>query len=583
MTVSRTGTFVVVALVLTMAQAGAPDVLRAQASPSRAANVQDASRSLVAQGAAPAAAQATTPASQAPATSPPVAWSRISYLSGPSVYVDAGTKDGLREGSRLEVVRSGATIADLVVAFVSSSRASCTVARGDAALAIGDSVRFAAPPAAANMMASASGAGGTPGAAAAGAASSSARSSTVRSAPSPIRGRIGIRYLLVDPGLAGAGFTVPAFDIRLDGQRIGGSPFGISVDVRAQGARSGGASSSVSGGGVTRVYQAALAWNPLGSSARVTVGRQFATALSTIGIFDGGALDYDRRRWSVGAFSGTQPDPLTFGYSTSIREYGTYLQLHNPPGQAPLWSFTVGGIGSYDRGQIDREFLYLQAMFTSGRFSLYSAQELDYNRGWKATTEKGAITPTSSFATVRFSLTDAFSLDGGVDNRRSVRLYRDYVNPEIAFDDSFREGVWGGASLSLFNHLRISSDARTSGGGPAGAAQSLTTSVGVSRLTPLQVGLHARMTTYTGQIASGRLQSASVEINPFGSLRLEFSGGTRESKQVSDGSVTTPLTWYGVDADVGIGRSVYLMLSTYRETGSTNKAVQSYGALSYRF
>ena len=72
------------------------------------------------------------------------AWTTVTYLSGTSVYVDAGTKNGLKEGSRLQVIRGGEPIADLVVAFISSTRASCTVERSSAAPAVGDSVRYTA-------------------------------------------------------------------------------------------------------------------------------------------------------------------------------------------------------------------------------------------------------------------------------------------------------------------------------------------------------------------------------------------------------------------------------------------------------
>ena len=47
------------------------------------------------------------------AQDPAFAWTRVTYLSGNSVYVDAGTRDGVREGSRLEVVRGGVVVADL--------------------------------------------------------------------------------------------------------------------------------------------------------------------------------------------------------------------------------------------------------------------------------------------------------------------------------------------------------------------------------------------------------------------------------------------------------------------------------------
>jgi hypothetical protein len=46
---------------------------------------------------------------------------------------------------------------------------------------------------------------------------------------------------------------------------------------------------------------------------------------------------------------------------------------------------------------------------------------------------------------------------------------------------------------------------------------------------------------------------------------------------------TTRLTWTGADLDLALSRSFYLMLSTYRETGTPSASTQSFGGLSWRF
>jgi hypothetical protein len=505
---------------------------------------------------------------------PAVAWAHVTYISGQSAYIDAGSKDGLKEGASLTVMRAGEPIARLIVEFVSSTRASCKIQSGTAQVAIGDSARFT--PALAELRAA------DPALQIASSPASPASSARRTPTASSFRGRIGLRYLLFDAGVGGA-LAQPALDLRLDGQHLGNSPFGLAVDARAQRALSSSSALSAAGANTTRVYQAELIWNPVGSPARFSVGRQFATALPSVGLFDGAALDFDYAHWSVGAFGGYEPDIASFGLSTTTREYGAYVQLHNARGASPLWSLALGGAGAYAGNQIDREFGIATATFNSRHFSLYAAQEVDVNRGWKAAAAQASVTPTSSFVTVMVSLSDALSLNGGYDNRRSVRLYRDFVNPELTFDDSFRQGEWGGASLYLLGHIRVSGDVRLSGGGPAGSSQSNTGSFSLVRLTPLQLGVHARATTFTGTLADGRLQSVSLEINPFGVVRIEGSAGTRDSSRPLDATSASHISWTGIDADFGIGRSVYLMLSTYRENGTNDRSVQSFASLSYRF
>jgi hypothetical protein len=525
---------------------------------------------------APAAAQ--TPAVHASADSAR-AWAHVTYISGPTVYVDAGTRTGLVQGAHLTVLHDTTFVAELTVEYVSSSSAACTIARASAAaIAVGDSARYA------------------PAAVAAAPAAPTATLPARETAPSPgawanrLRGRIALRYMMLDPGTGPAGVvTQPAFDLRLDGSHLSNSPFGLSVDVRAQHSIVQPPDSLHPAPtyplDVTRVYKAALQWNPGGSPTTVTIGRQFSSTSTSVGLFDGVSVDYARAHWSTGVFAGLQPSWYTFAFSDSTREYGAYVQWHNASARLPIWSLTFGGVGAYTMGQIDREFTYATAMFAASRFTAYVTQELDINRGWRAAAEHSAATPTATFATMQYTVSDALSLYGGMDNRRNVRLYTDYVNPETAFDNSFREGMWGGATVNLRGRFRVSGEARTTSGGAAGTAQSYTGAVGVMRLTPLDLGFHVRDTHYTGQLFSGDLQSVAAEANPFNVVHLELSGGLRTSNAtpLAAGVGSSRVNWTSFDADWAMGRSVYVIFSVYRELGAGAHNAQNFLSIAYRF
>ncbi|MFN8580353.1 MAG: hypothetical protein U0163_05155 [Gemmatimonadaceae bacterium] len=392
-----------------------------------------------------------------------------------------------------------------------------------------------------------------------------------------------MRYLSVDPGGGNPSWSQPAFDLRLDGHAIGGTPLGLVVDVRAYRARSGASGRNATGS--TRVYQGLVELAGPGAPVRVAMGRQITGALSTLGIFDGLTIEANGSHLSAGAVAGSQPDATTFGLSSEIREYGAYFQAHNKSDGSGVWSLTMGGIGSYDKGQIDREFAYLQGMVVSRRFSLYATQEVDVNRGWKADIEGRSTVPTATFATARWSIVDAFSINAGYDNRRSVRLYRDFINPEIEFDDAFRQGGWAGFTLTPGRHFRMFVDARQSKGGTSGDAESYTGSMGLYRLTVLGLGLQVRATQYSGSAAQGQLMSGSLELNPWNRFRIEASGGTRIDQRdpTNTGLPKSRLDWQGLDADFGIGRSFYVILSGYSEKGDAGRSLQSYAGLSWRF
>ncbi len=506
---------------------------------------------------APVTAAAQRPASPAP----PVTWTHVTYLSGPSVYLEVGANDGVTVGTPMDVVRHGAVVAVLAARYVASNRTACTVTRSDSAVQIGDSVRFVPQHLAAATVA----------------AAPAAR----RWHRAPIRGRIGVQYLaLRDAG--GSTLTQPAFDVRLDGSRIGGSALGLAVDVRAQHNMVSGVNAGSAPAGLTRVYQAALILEPAAASTTWTLGRQFASALSPVGIFDGMALDIHGRRWNEGILAGTQPDAATVAPSLGTTEYGVYLQRHNVVGTSPPWNATLGAVGSYDRGAINREYLYARGVYTSRRWSLYAAEEVDVNRGWRRGVEGSLLTFTSTFATVQWSVSDAFELTGGFDSRRSVRLYRDFVNPETVFDDAMRQGSWAGFSWRVGRHLRVSADGRNSFGGSDGNTASGTGGVALERITALHLALRLRATGYRGPASRGSLSSATLEMAPTPFLRLSANGGVRSSA-AGVGAIGSRLTWIGADVDWAVGRSLFLTLSTYREHGGPTATTQTYAGLSWRF
>ncbi len=520
-------------------------------------------------------AAVTSPA----AAQQPVAFrtARVSYLTGTAAYIDAGREEGLREGARLEVMRGGATVGVLKVAFLASHQASCEIVSASATLVVGDSVRFVP----ATLRADSAVAGrpaARPKPTASGAGSMQSRNGY------GLRGRLGAHYLVVrQRDSSDSHFSQPSFDVRLDGYALGGTPLGVTVDVRTRRTFATLADGSTVTDGRTRVYQASLFWNALGSPARVTVGRQLSPNLASVNLFDGVMAEVRQPDWSAGLFTGSQPEPLNLGFSSGVVEGGGYLQRHSRPGGASVWSLTFGASGSYQDAKANREFVFLQGAYSSRRLSGFVTQELDYYRSWKRVEGERALSPTSTFATFQYRATGGFTLHVGFDNRRNVRLYRDVVNPETVFDDTYRQGVWAGFSTQFSGRYRVGVDARSSSGGPAGRADAYTLSLGADRVSTLGLSLRSRSTRYTNPQLEGWLHSLALGLEPVSRLRLELTGGLRAERNPLADPTDTRVTWVGADVDVNLARSWYLMLSANRETGGLESNDQLYGGLSVRF
>lgn len=507
---------------------------------------------------------------------------RITYLTSTTAYIDAGSADGLAVGDRVEVVRAGAVIATLRVADVSAHRAACAIESPTAALAVGDGVRF------------------TLGAHAA-VGDSSATASTLYAAPLPtdedaltngepwprsigVRGRIGVRYLgVIDQSGFGGDVSQPSADIRLDGTRIARSSFDAQVDVRARHTVQTVADGRQFNDGEARVYRFNTTWRSQHDGMHVTAGRQFASALASVSTFDGLEVEFDSKRVGAGAFAGTQPAPIDYRFSTDIQEYGAFLRGRSSPGAGVHWETVVAGIGSYENGKINREYVALLGNVGTKRTSLMLQQEIDINRGWKQNAGEPSSSPTSTFIAARYRVVDGVNVDAGYDNRREVRLYRDYVSPETEFDDSYRQGVWGGGSVGFAQRFRVGAAARSSSGGSAGDAMSYTLTAGAERVTPAHLQFRLRSTRYDNERSDGWMHSLSAGLAVGPRWMFEFYGGVRDSNGKTLATPDVSSSWFGADLDVGLAESWYLSLSGERNASGDEGYDQVYTSLSWRF
>ena len=506
---------------------------------------------------------------------------RVTYVTGSTVYLDAGLAEGLRAGMELVLMRGGATVALVEVKDVSTHRASCTIVERGLEPLAGDEVRFEAaetdPADAAAGAAVAGGAvvaGGEPPPPTAGRNRRGGR----------IHGRVGLRYLRVNDGLSDdSGYAQPALDLRLDGANLAGTAWGFSVDARARRTYRDRADGERDDENRSRLYRLAAMRRGIHDRWDLTVGRQFSPSFAAVSIFDGVSADYRGQRWAVGAFSGTQPDAADFSFSDRIREHGIYFRYHGRPADGRSWQFTTGLVGSYDESEVNREFFYLQGRYNDRKLAVYFAQEVDFNRDWKSDEGESSVEPTSTFVSLRYQVSGAFELHTGYDNRRNVRLYRDRVTPITEFDDSFRRGVWAGASVRVFEHFRFGLDARTNGGGDAGDAETYSFLFGAHRLGRTNVNLNLRASRYTNELVEGWLGALNAGLELGRRVYLQAYGGVRDEENLALLPADNTLSWFGLDLELALARPWYLLLSAERTDGDFEEVDQYYANVSYRF
>ncbi|MFN8651706.1 MAG: hypothetical protein U0133_07370 [Gemmatimonadales bacterium] len=499
----------------------------------------------------------------------------VTYVTGGTIYVSAGRADGLTEGQYLFLRRPNAAMITLKVAFLSSRQSSCEVVGDAATVQVGEQVTFLPTIQ-----------GGKNSGSAGGTTAVGARKARHRMSGPGLHGRVGARYLVAKEETLNGGFSQPSFDLRLDGNRLGGTPIGLSADLRTRRTTSTSADGSSTVDGRTRVYQAALLWNAPGAGFRMAVGRQYLTAVTSVTLFDGALMELNSSHLGFGAFGGVEPDPANLGFSRDIQDVGGYFQLHNRPTSTKgIWSFTMGAVGSYSTAATNREFGFAQATISNQVVSLFALQELDYYRPWKVAQGEDKFSPTSTYVNGSLRPARWLSFNGGYDNRRSVRLFRDASDPATAFDDTYRKGV--NAGMGLTGHrIRASGDWRRSDGGGNGTATAWTGTLGLDRFTPLHLSLTGRGTWYTNPTLDGKLYSGRLGIDPVAPLHVEFNGGVRNEAIGATQLVPASkrhVSWVGADLDWSLARGWFLSLSGTRERGDDGATTQFYGSMTWRF
>jgi hypothetical protein len=498
---------------------------------------------------------------------------RVTYVTGSTVYVDAGRDDGLAPGDTIEIVRGGEVVLTLKVTEVSNHRATCALPAGSPELVVGDEVRFRPSAAAA----------AAPVAAAAAAPTQKKSRSAARSAG--FRGRVGLRYLGVRNRITGGTeYSQPGLDLRLDGNQITGGPWSLNVDVRTSRISRTGGTEDGTTDDRTRIYRIAASYGGVQSPWRITAGRQFSSDLASVAIFDGIAFSWNKRRWATGGFTGTQPDPLDFSYSSEIREHGAWFKFRNSTPTGKSWFVTTGLVGSYAGSEVNREFLYVQGRYTGRKFFVYGLQEVDFNRDWKKELEGESFSPTSSFVSLRWQALRALSLNAGYDNRRLVRLFRDRETPETEFDDAFRQGAWVGAMVNFARRYRISVDARgNTGGASAQDSQAYSMMFSAGGFTRWNIYAQARGTSFNTDLQEGVLASVSTGATFGRYVSLAINGGARDDNSTIDEELSTTLAWFGVDLDIALARHWYFFLSVERNDGDFEDFDQIFTSVTYRF
>lgn len=493
---------------------------------------------------------------------------KISYLTSSTVYIDAGSAQGIAAGDSVEVWRDGQQLGSLVVDYTSQTRSTCPLNEVSFQSQVGDEIHF------------------VPGEIHA----TPASPVLIEKSPEEIRnraqwkGRVGMSFLGVRTREDyGQDFDQPAGDLRISGRHLAQDHLDLEIDARARHTYRRPTEGARSNTALNRVYRASLAWSPPASPSEIVLGRQSSPELSNLSIFDGASATLRHERWSAGLTGGVQPTLGDLEFSTDVMELGAFYCRQTPRNQEKRWNLTLAGIASYRKSEINREYLYLQGSWADPQWSLFASQELDLNRGWKKNFDSKVISPTATYLFARYRVRRELRLKAGFDNRHRVRLWTDRETPETLFDETYRQGYWVGADLRLGRSWNLGADFRGSSGGTAGSATviSLRANWFDLRRLPLEIG--GRFSRFGNDSYNGILASLNLgwELNSV--LRLDGEGGLRSESHQGFAVDQTDQHWLGLRAEAALQAGWYLDFSGEWTRGGIDASDLFYSSLNYRF
>ncbi len=399
----------------------------------------------------------------------------VRYRFDKTVYLDAGTADGLSLGQKLTVFSGSAIIGELEVVYVADHSASTQILNEKRPLKPGDKVKSLDPSNASPSSASA-GADPKPGASAApnAAGASGAPPVPVPAAPAStqpaqplarVHGGVSVGYSkTIDHTSSGLDFEERSSRIDLTASQIGGKPLSFTLrmrgrqDIRVR-ALANGAPKSESD---NRLYEAALRYMTPNDRISVEVGRIGASYFSGIGWLDGAAAAFGLLpHVQLGAFFGRRADLFGLGFNGSGGKYGVFSRL------SPVFSTNWRGealvafVHEDANGEVSREYGSLESWLHAGtRLSFFQRAEVDWNRGWRAAGSTPEYQLSNLSLSTQVRLWSLSSLSLSYDGRRRYRTYLDRLTPEDLFDSRMRQGVTATLTLAGRSGARL-----TAGGG----------------------------------------------------------------------------------------------------------------------
>lgn len=344
----------------------------------------------------------------------------VTFITAQHVYVKFERTEGIAVKDTLELLKDGLASPCLVVSSMSSTSCVCTFVKG-CKFEKGDRVQTRAlhaietkPPARRRD---------------AEARNRPVEEDTLGSAGERIRGRLSAATYSTMPSMRENDHRA-MYRFSLDADNISNTKFSAETYLNYRRLYPANIESHPQRTEFFNVYNLAVSYAP-DSNTTITLGRKINNSASSLGAIDGLQAERSFGMIFAGAIAGFRPDIYTYGFNSSLLEYGGYIGAQVNSATVNSRS-TVGLLQQTNSGMVDRRYAYLQHSSTfNGNLNIFSSGELDLY-----STVGNGLRLTNFFISSRYRFSRKVDVFASYDSRRRVVYYETFRNDvEILLDD----------------------------------------------------------------------------------------------------------------------------------------------------
>jgi hypothetical protein len=253
----------------------------------------------------------------------------------------------------------------------------------------------------------------------------------------------------------------------------------------------------------------------------------WATSLDTI---DGGYLGRRlSRKWTLGLFAGSTPDPTSWNYNPDRQLIGAFAAYETGSYESLRFTSTEGVALSRISWKPERQFLFFEnALFYENYLSLYHSLEVDHPQTPDVSSQ-GRDGVSRSFLTLRVTPWKVVTFDISHTYFKDMPTYDPRLIGTGLVDRLLFQGASAGVRLQLPLRLSwYSSIGRSARSGDAQSSWNQMHGITANNLLHTRVQADLRYSVFNSGFGRGTYRTAIFTRQATDNLRLEFQAGDQQ-------------------------------------------------------